>query len=166
MTLAHLGIAAFIVGVTMVRSYEVERDVRMAPGDTTDLAGFRFTFRGATEIAGPNYRAMQGTVDVERDGKVVARMLPEKRIYRVQQNPMTEAAIHSRPARDLYVSLGEAVDDGRAWIVRVYYKPFVTWIWGGCLLMGLGGLVAATDRRYRVPVRREREAEAAAGAVA
>ena len=164
MTLAHLGIAAFIVGVTMVRSYEVERDVRMAPGDTTELAGFRFTFRGATEIAGPNYRAMQGTVDVERDGKLVAQMKPEKRIYRVQQNPMTEAAIHSRPARDLYVSLGEAVDDGRAWIVRVYYKPFVTWIWGGCLLMGLGGLVAATDRRYRVPVRREREAEAAARA--
>ena len=167
MTLAHLGIAAFIVGVTMVRSYEVERDVRMDVGDTTDLAGYRFTFRGATEIAGPNYRAMQGVVDVERDGRVVARMLPEKRIYRVQQNPMTEAAIHSRPTRDLYVSLGEAVDDGRAWIVRVYYKPFVTWIWGGCLLMGLGGLLAATDRRYRAPARRTSEADAAAaGAVA
>jgi cytochrome c-type biogenesis protein CcmF len=166
MTLAHLGVAAFIVGVTMVRSYEVERDVRMAPGDTTELAGFRFTFRGANEITGPNYVAMRGSVDVERDGRVVAQMFPEKRIYRVQQNPMTEAAIHSRPTRDLYVSLGEAVDGGAAWIVRVYYKPFVTWIWGGCLLMGLGGLVAATDRRYRAPARREREAAVAAGAVA
>ena len=87
-------------------------------------------------------------------------MHPEKRIYRVQQNPMTEAAIDTGLTRDLYVSLGEPVDGGDAWIVRVYVKPFVDWIWGGCLLMALGGLLAATDRRYRAKVRSE---QAAAG---
>ena len=102
---------------------------------------------------------------VTKDGKEIARMRPEKRVYRVQQNPMTEAAIDSGVARDLYVSLGNAVEGG-AWVVRVYYKPFVDWIWGGCVLMALGGLVAATDRRYRT-VRREQEASGgAAGAVA
>jgi cytochrome c-type biogenesis protein CcmF len=111
-----------------------------------------------TDLQGPNYIAAQGLVEVTRDGKAVATMRPEKRIYRVQQNPMTEAAIDTGITRDLYVSLGEAVE-GKAWIVRVYYKPFVDWIWGGCLLMALGGLLAASDRRYRVARRESQTAQ-------
>ena len=98
--------------------------------------------------------AARGLVDVTRDGKPVAVLRPEKRVYRVQQSPMTEAAIDTGLTRDLYVSLGEAVDGGKAWIVRVYVKPFVDWIWGGCVVMALGGILAASDRRYRA-VRRE-----------
>jgi cytochrome c-type biogenesis protein CcmF len=112
-----------------------------------------FTYRGVREAPGPNYAAAQGLVEVTRGGKPVATMRPEKRIYRVQTNPMTEAAINTGFTRDLYVSLGEPVG-ATAWIVRVYYKPFVDWIWGGCVLMALGGLLAASDRRYRA-TRRE-----------
>ncbi len=148
MMLAHLGVAAFCLGVAMVKGYEVERDVKMEVGDSTTVNGYTFTFRGAREVAGPNYDAMRGLVEVTRDGKLVARMEPEKRIYRVQQNPMTEAAIDASLTRDLYVSLGEAAG-GSAWIVRVYVKPFIDWIWGGCVLMALGGALAVSDRRYR-----------------
>jgi cytochrome c-type biogenesis protein CcmF len=150
MALAHLGVAVFIFGVTMVRGYELERDVSMRIGDHTDLAGWRFTLKGLEEVQGPNYRGVQGRVEVSRDGRAVAELRPEKRIYRVQQSPMTEAAISTSLTRDLYVSLGEPVDGGAAWTVRVYLKPYVSWIWGGCLLMALGGSLAASDRRYRV----------------
>ena len=152
MMLAHLGIATFAFGVSMVNTYGIERDLKMQVGDTTELAGYTFTFRGVRERPGPNYTAAQGLVEVSKGGKLVESMLPEKRIYRVQQNPMTEAAIDTGFTRDLYVSLGEAVEGG-AWIVRVYFKPFVDWIWGGCVLMALGGALAASDRRYRA--RRE-----------
>jgi len=152
MMVAHLGVAAFAFGVSMVKTYEVERDLKMDVGDTTEIAGYVFTYRGVRETNGPNYAAAQGLVEVTRNGQPVVTMRPEKRIYRVQQNPMTEAAIHTGFTRDLYVSLGEPVGN-TAWIVRVYYKPFVDWIWGGCVLMALGGLLAATDRRYRVTQR-------------
>ena len=152
MMLAHLGIATFAFGVSMVNTYGIERDLKMQVGDTTELAGYTFTFRGVRELPGPNYTAAQGLVEVSKGGKLVESMLPEKRVYRVQQNPMTEAAIDTGFTRDLYVSLGEAVEGG-AWIVRVYFKPFVDWIWGGCVLMALGGALAASDRRYRA--RRE-----------
>ena len=148
MMLAHLGIAAFAFGVSMVNTYGIERDLKMDVGDTTTLAGYTFTFRGVRDVPGPNYTAAQGLLEVTRDGKAVTTMRPEKRVYRVQQNPMTEAAIDTGFTRDLYVSLGEPVA-GNAWIVRVYYKPFVDWIWGGCVLMALGGTLAASDRRYR-----------------
>ncbi len=148
MMVAHLGIAAFCFGVVMVKSYEVERDVKMAVGDTTTVRGYTFTFGGVKELQGPNYVAMQGQMQVVREGGAVLEMRPEKRVYRVQQNPMTEASIDVGIARDLYVSLGEEVEGG-AWIVRVYVKPFIDWIWGGCLLMALGGWLAVTDRRYR-----------------
>ena len=164
MMVAHLGIGVFVIGVTMVKTYEVERDVNMNVGDTTEVSGWVFTFRGVQQVQGPNYTAAQGLVELSRDGKVVAQLRPEKRVYRVQQNPMTEAAIRSRPLGDIYVSLGHATE-GEAWVVRVYYKPFVTWIWGGCVLMGLGGLLAMTDRRYRL-ARREQEAGAGAAAAA
>ncbi|MEO5770744.1 MAG: cytochrome c-type biogenesis CcmF C-terminal domain-containing protein, partial [Burkholderiaceae bacterium] len=148
MMLAHLGIAAFAFGVSMVNTYGIERDLKMDVGDTTELAGYVFTFRGVADVPGPNYVVARGTVEVTRNGKPVETMHPEKRIYRVQQNPMTEAAIDTGFTRDLYVSLGEP-SGATAWIVRVYYKPFVDWIWGGCVVMALGGMLAASDRRYR-----------------
>jgi cytochrome c-type biogenesis protein CcmF len=154
MLLAHAGIGVFVIGVTLVKSYESERDLRMAPGDTTTLGGYSFRFEGVREVPGPNYAAARGTVIVTRDGETIARLAPEKRIYRVQQNPMTEAAINGGISRDVYVSLGEAVGDG-AWTVRVHIKPFIRWIWFGCLMMAFGGLLAASDRRYRAARRRE-----------
>jgi cytochrome c-type biogenesis protein CcmF len=163
MVLAHLGVGVFIVGVTMVKGYEVERDVKMSIGDTVEVAGYRFVFRGAQEFSGPNYVGVRGTVDVQRDGAAAFTMHPEKRLYKVQQMPMTEAAIDVGLTRDLYVSLGEPLNE-TTWTVRVYHKPFVDWIWGGALLMALGGALAALDRRYRLATRREAVAPAAARA--
>jgi len=162
MMLAHLGVAAFCFGVAMVKTYEVERDVKMTVGDSTTVKGYTFTFKGTRELEGPNYAAVRGLVEVSREGRKLFDMSPEKRVYRVQQNPMTEAAIDVGLTRDLYVSLGEPVE-GDAWIVRVYVKPFIDWIWGGCLLMALGGLLAVTDRRYR---SKQRSEQPALGAVA
>lgn len=147
MMVAHLGVAAFCFGVAMVKTYEVERDVKMNVGDTTTVRGYTFAFNGIKTLQGPNYVAVQGQIEVKDAGQS-RWMFPEKRTYRVQQNSMTEAAIDVGLSRDLYVSLGEQVEDG-AWIVRVYVKPFIDWIWGGCLLMALGGVLAVTDRRYR-----------------
>ncbi len=153
MVLAHVGIAVFIIGVTMVRGYEAERDVKMNPGDSTTVSGWRFTFKGADEVKGPNYVAARGQFEVQPEGGGRAILMhPEKRVYKVQGMPMTEAAIDSGFTRDLYVSLGEQLPDG-AWTVRVYHKPFVDWIWGGAVLMALGGLFAVADRRYRVAVK-------------
>ena len=160
MMVAHLGIAVFIFGVTLVRTGEIERDVKMEIGDTTEVAGKVFTFRGVREVPGPNYRAVQGRIDVTENGKPVVTLFPEKRRYPATEATMTEAAIDAGLTRDLYVSLGEPVGRG-AWIVRVYVKPFVDWIWGGCLVMALGGLLAATDRRYRTARVRQQALAAA-----
>jgi cytochrome c-type biogenesis protein CcmF len=154
---AHLGIAVFIIGVTLVKGFEVERDVRMDLGDTVAVGAWVFKFEGTREVMGPNYRGARGTIEVTRNGKFVERLYPEKRIYNVQQMPMTEAAIDTGIFGDIYVSLGEPVG-GNAWVVRVYSKPFVTWIWGGCVLMALGGGLALADRRYRLLARREHAA--------
>ncbi|HXF80999.1 MAG TPA: heme lyase CcmF/NrfE family subunit [Usitatibacter sp.] len=148
MNVAHFGIALFIVGVTLVKGYEAQLDVRMSPGDHVALAGYDFTFRGTREVPGPNYTAVAGDIEVRRGGNMVRTLHPEKRSYRASGQTMTEAAIDTGVARDLYVSLGEPVG-GDAWGVRVYYKPFVDWIWGGCFVMALGGLLALSDRRYR-----------------
>jgi cytochrome c-type biogenesis protein CcmF len=163
MMLAHLGIGVFIIGVTMVRTYEVERDLNMDVGQSAEIAGYTFTFQGVRDVEGPNYRAAQGLVVLSKNGKELAQLRPEKRVYRVQQNPMTEAAIRSRPMGDIYVSLGQATQ-GTAWVVRLYYKPFVTWIWGGCVLMTLGGVLAAADRRYRTARREQTAGAGPAGA--
>ena len=153
MQIAHLGIAVFVVGVAMVGGYQEEKDVRMEPGDTVKVGGYDFRLIGVKMAPGPNYRASVGTVELSKDGKLLKTMHPEKRQYFSSQMPMTEAAIDAGFTRDVYVSLGEPLDKTGAWSVRVYYKPFVDWIWGGCLLMGLGGLVAMLDRRYRLRVR-------------
>ena len=163
MLLAHIGVAVFVVGVTMVKSYEAEKDVRMAIGDTVELGGYSFRFDALNDVKGPNYVAARGTMSVTRNGSPLATMYPEKRIYNVQKNAMTEAAINTGFTRDLYVSLGEPVGD-KAWVVRVQVKPFVDWIWGGCVLMALGGLLAVLDRRYRVAARTRTETVPAAGA--
>jgi cytochrome c-type biogenesis protein CcmF len=163
MQLAHLGIAVFVVGVTLVGGYQVEKDVRMEPGDTVSIDRYTFRFLGVREVPGPNYRAMRGDVELMVDGKLDKTLHPEKRSYLTSQMPMTEAAIDAGLTRDVYVSLGEPLE-GKAWAVRVYYKPFVDWIWGGCLLMALGGLVAASDRRYRLRVKAEKLAAAGAAA--
>jgi cytochrome c-type biogenesis protein CcmF len=156
MLLAHLGVAVFIVGVTSVKTYEVERDVKMAVGDTLTVRGYQFRFDGAVDGKGPNYQSARGTVTVTRDGRPVTTLHPEKRLYLAQRgNAMTEAAIRSGLLGDLYVSLGEPVDDRGGWTLRVYLKPFVTWIWGGCVLMAAGGMLAVFDRRYRTQARRE-----------
>jgi cytochrome c-type biogenesis protein CcmF len=152
MLLAHLGVAVFVVGVTMVRGYGSEKDVRIEPGETVELSGYVFRLAGVREVNGPNYVAARGTIEVTRDGRRVATMYPEKRVYTVQQMPMTEAAIDSGLTRDLYVALGEAVSP-TAWILRVWVKPFVDWIWFGCVIMALGGLLAVADRRYRIAAR-------------
>jgi cytochrome c-type biogenesis protein CcmF len=165
MWLAHLGVAVFIFGVTMVGTHDVERDVAMSPGDSTTVNGYTFTYVGAQPVQGPNYQAVRGHLAVTRDGSAVADMYPEKRVYRVQRNPMTEAAIHSRIHGDLYVQMGEVIQ-GQTWLVRIWVKPFVSWIWVGCLLMGLGGVLAVTDRRYRSRSTATSRAPAAAGEVA
>ena len=158
MLIAHAGIGVFVIGVTMVKSYEVERDLKMDPGDTAVVGGYTFRFDGVGEVRGPNYVAARGTVSVLRNGATAFVLHPEKRNYSTQEAQMTEASIHTGLTRDLYVSLGESVG-AKAWTVRIYYKPFVVWIWGGCLVMALGGLLAALDRRYRVAVRRRDEPE-------
>jgi len=160
MMVAHLGVAAFAFGVAMVKTYETERDVKMGPDTSTELAGYKFRMLSLRELEGPNYIAAQGQIEVSRDGRVIATLLPEKRVYRVQSNPMTESAADSNLLRDLYVSMGEQLPSGE-WIVRVQYKPFINWIWIGCLVMMLGGALAASDRRYRQ--RQTRSADLPAG---
>jgi cytochrome c-type biogenesis protein CcmF len=150
MQLAHLGVAAFVVGVTMVKGYEVEKDVRMAVGDTVEVGGHQFRLLGIDKVQGPNYEAQRGRFELSRGGQVLRVLEPEKRQYLMSAMPMTETAIDSGFTRDVYVSMGEPLEDGRSWAVRVYYKPFVDWIWGGCLLMALGAAFAAADRRYRL----------------
>ncbi|MEQ1591268.1 MAG: heme lyase CcmF/NrfE family subunit [Thiobacillaceae bacterium] len=161
MLVAHFGIGVFIVGVTLVKGYQIEKDVRMDVGDTVTIGAYQFVFKGVTETPGPNYMASRGSIDILKNGQLERTMAPEKRIYTATQMPMTEAAIATGFTRDLYVSLGEPVDNG-AWVVRVYIKPFVDWIWGGCLIMAMGGALTLTDRRYRLARRREQAVSSAA----
>ena len=166
MLLAHLGVAMFIVGVTLVKGYESEQDVRLDVGQTIEAGGYAFKFLGVVPGPGPNYRALTGTVEVRKDSRLIETLKPEKRIYNASGQTMTIAAIDTGLLGDLYVSLGEplvADDANGAWGVRIYLKPFVDWIWMGAFLMALGGIVAVCDRRYRLAIRR-RTAPSVAGA--
>ena len=154
MTIAHLGVALFAFGVAMVKTYGTERDVKMGPDSSTDLAGYHFRMVSVRNVDGPNYAAAQGLIEVSRDARVIAMLQPEKRIYRVQNNPMTEAAVDSNLLRDLYISMGEQLPTGE-WVVRVQHKPFIALIWIGCLVMMFGGGLAASDRRYRSRLTRD-----------
>jgi len=152
MQLAHLGFAVCALAAVLATVGSLERELRMAPGTAIDLGGYYFLFEGTTRLQGPNYVTDRGSVRVFRDSREVAVMYPEKRIYQVQQATMTEAGIQAGVTRDLFVALGEPLADG-AWAVRIQIKPFVRWIWLGALLMALGGMLAATDRRYRTGKR-------------
>jgi cytochrome c-type biogenesis protein CcmF len=150
MHLAHLGIAVVVIGITMVKGYEVERDVRMGISDTVSIENYSFELVGVSEVMGPNFKAIRGEVNVTKDGKPLEVLYPEKRKYFSSAMPMTEASIDSGLFRDLYVSLGEPIQGEKPqWSVRVFYKPFVSWLWYGAILMVLGGLLAVSDRRYR-----------------
>src|SRR5262245_14053582 len=159
MQVAHLGVAVFIVGVTLVTGYQTEKDVRMSPGDVVTTGPYSIRFNGTTKVTGPNYVAARAEVIVSRDGNEIERMYPEKRNYSATGSVMTETAIDSGIFRHLYISLGEQVSGG-AWSVRVYYKPLVGWIWGGALLMAIGGGLALSDRRYALAREKERAKKA------
>ena len=154
MQLAHLGIAVFVIGVTMVGAYQEEKDVRMSAGDTVSVGGYQIQFQGVNLVPGPNYQAIRGTFSLNQNGNAQTMMYPEKRNYFSSTMPMTEAAIDVGLTRDIYVSLGEELPD-KSWAVRVYYKPFIDWIWGGCLLMALGGMLSISDKRYRIRLKRQ-----------
>ncbi|MCB1949466.1 MAG: heme lyase CcmF/NrfE family subunit [Burkholderiales bacterium] len=149
---AHLGVAVFIIGVTLVNGYETEKDVRMDIGSRVTISEYAFQFNGVSDVVGPNYMSVQGDIDVFKDGEFVRKLYPEKRTYNASGMVMTEAAIDTGIFRDLYVALGEPLAN-EAWVVRAYHKPFVDWIWFGCLLMSIGGILAVSDRRYRLKIK-------------
>jgi len=148
MILAHLGVAMTVWGIAFSQNFSVERDVRMAVGDTVQIANYDFKFAGVSDVNGPNYMGGKAQIDISKAGKPEATLFAEKRFYTVSKMPMTEAAINWGFTRDLYVALGEKIDDN-SWALRLYYKPFIRWIWIGGLFMALGGLLCMFDRRYR-----------------
>jgi cytochrome c-type biogenesis protein CcmF len=149
MSVAHLGVGLFVLGVSTVSTYTVEEDLSMVPGQSVHVAGYDFKLQSLEEVQGPNYRALEGKVEIRRNGNFVSELRPQKRTYIVQKSPMTEAGIDAGWNRDLFVALGEPLGNG-AWSVRIQYKPLIRFIWFGALVMALGGLIAASDRRYRL----------------
>jgi cytochrome c-type biogenesis protein CcmF len=168
MHVAHIGIAVCVVGITMVKGYETEKDVRMTLGDTVEVGGYTFRLTGIDQVPGPNYKADRGSVELIKGDRVLRVLHPEKRTYFSSTMPMTEAAIDSGPTRDVYVSLGERLEgEGKpAWAMRVYHKPFIAWIWLGCFLMAIGGGMAVLDKRYRKKVAAKLNLDQVKGAVA
>lgn len=156
MVLGHLGVAVTVIGIAFSQNYSVERDVRMKAGDSVDIHRYHFVFRDVQQLNGPNYSGGAAIIDVTRDGKPEATLRAEKRYYSVARSMMTEAAIDGGLTRDLYAALGEELDDG-SWAVRIYYKPFVRWIWYGGLFMACGGLLCLLDPRYRSRKKAQRE---------
>jgi cytochrome c-type biogenesis protein CcmF len=148
MTIAHIGVGVFAIGVTVTQSYRVEKDIALKPGQSATLEGYDFEFRSTRATEGPNFDAIESEIVVTRDGRLVATLHPQKRTYRVQTMPMTESGIHVKWNRDLFVAMGDDLGAG-AWSMRLQYKPMVRYIWLGALIMAIGGLVAVSDRRYR-----------------
>jgi cytochrome c-type biogenesis protein CcmF len=149
MSTAHLGVGLWLLGVVLVNFLSIERDVRMAPGAVVDIGPYQVRMKGVEKVAGPNFDADQGRFELLSNGEVIATLLPQKRLYR-RGNVMTEAAIDPSLMRDIYVALGEVLNAGKQeWAVRVYHKPFIRFIWLGALLMGLGGVLGAFERRLR-----------------
>jgi cytochrome c-type biogenesis protein CcmF len=162
MTIAHFGVGLFLIGAMMTNSISSEKHLRMEAGDSFEMAGYNFVFEGTRGLRGPNYVADEGEFIVYKSGQRVASLYPQKRRYLQSGQTMTEAAIDPGLTRDLYVSLGDPLDDqGQAWAIRIYHKPFIRLIWLGALLMMAGGFLAASDRRYR-----HKAAETAAGTTA
>jgi cytochrome c-type biogenesis protein CcmF len=151
MVLAHIGVAVTLIGIVLTSHYSLERDVRMAPGDELTIANYKLQFLGTIDVNGSNYKGVEAGILVSKAGKIITLLKPQQRLFNVQQVALAKPAINANLFRDLYVALGEPIDD-KAWAFRIYYKPFVRWIWLGGLLMLLGGVFAATDRRYRIKI--------------
>jgi cytochrome c-type biogenesis protein CcmF len=157
MHFAHVGVAVFIAGVSVVTSYQTERDVKMNVGDTVSVGGYLFQLKKLSRVQGSNYEGLRADIEVSKgNGPPFETMYPEKRAFTASGNVTSETAIDRSVWRDLYLSLGEEVEGG-AWTVRVYHKPLVNWIWGGALLMAIGGAFAVTDRRYALAKKQSRE---------
>ncbi len=152
MVMAHIGVAVTAMGICIVSNYTQEHDVRLAPGDTVDASGYHFVFDGVKKVQGPNFLADEGQIRVFVDDEYYTTMKPQKRHYKVQRNMMTEADIDAGLFRDLYVAMGESLEND-AWAVRIHYKPYVRWLWLGAILMALGGVLAVCDRRYRLKLK-------------
>ena len=149
MSVAHFGVGIFTLGVTIVSAFTIEKDLSVRPGETVEVAGYSFKLTDLNNVQGPNFQALEGKIEIRRNGEFVAELRPQKRTYLVQQNPMTEAGIDAGWNRDLFVALGDPLGNN-AWSVRLQYKPLIRFIWLGALIMAIGGLIAASDRRYRL----------------
>ncbi len=148
MSLAHFGLAVVIIGITMVENYSIEKDIKLSIGESISFAHYSFSFDAVEPLQGKNYTGITGIFTVHRDGNFVTIMRPEKRIYTVQQMPTTQAAVDPGITRDLYIAMGQKLPDG-AWPMRIYYRPFIRWIWFGPMFMAFGGILMLFDRRYR-----------------
>ena len=157
MSVAHLGMGLFVIGVTVVSAFGVESDRALQPGESIEVAGFEFHMKTLGNAQGPNFSAVEAEIEIRDDGKYVGTVRPQKRQYLVQKNWMTEAGIHAGMDKDLFVALGDQLGNG-AWSVRVQYKPMIRFIWLGALIMALGGLITISDRRYRVNGREKSKA--------
>jgi cytochrome c-type biogenesis protein CcmF len=160
MSVAHIGVGLFVLGVTMVNTFGIETDRALRPGESIEIGKYQYEMRELRDVQGPNYTAREAVIEIRRNGEFVAEVRPQKRQYLVQKSPMTEAGIDAGLMRDLFVAMGDQIGPD-TWSVRVQYKPMIRFIWLGCLVMALGGLIAASDRRYRTA-----RAEAPAGAAA
>jgi cytochrome c-type biogenesis protein CcmF len=149
MSIAHLGMGFFVIGVTIVSAFGVESDRAMRVGETLEVASLEFELRELRQVAGPNYTAIEAVVEVRDGAEFIATVRPQKRQYLVQKNWMTEAGIHPTWNRDLFIALGDQIGEG-VWSVRIQYKPMIRFIWIGAFIMAMGGLVSVSDRRrYR-----------------
>ena len=149
MIIAHIGLAVTVVGVVLSSHWSVEKVIRLAPGQVYEINGYTFSFNAINNYSASNYDAIQGQFKIAQDGEVVAELTPEKRRYHASGQWMTEAGIDSNFTRDLYVSMGEQLENSDDWAIRVYIKAFVFWLWLGCIMMATGGLIAMLDKRYR-----------------
>ncbi|HSG97806.1 MAG TPA: cytochrome c-type biogenesis CcmF C-terminal domain-containing protein, partial [Woeseiaceae bacterium] len=159
MSVAHSGVGLFVIGVTIVSAFGVESDRALSPGESIDVAGYEFEMIDLRNVEGPNFSAIEAEIEIRRDGNYVATVRPQKRQYLVQKSWMTEAGIRAGLDKDLFVALGDQLGNG-GWSVRIQYKPLIRFIWLGCLVMALGGLIALSDRRYRVNVREKEKVQA------
>jgi cytochrome c-type biogenesis protein CcmF len=148
MLLAHLGIGIFVFGATLATSFETRRELTLTLQQQVSVGSYEFRLDGLEPVVGPNYDALRASISVRRDNREIGVLQPEKRFYRAQNMPLSQAAIDTDLTRDLFIALGDAVDE-KTWTMRIQVKPFMAWIWAGCLLMAAGGLLALADRRYR-----------------
>jgi cytochrome c-type biogenesis protein CcmF len=163
MSLAHIGVGLFVLGVTMVNTFGIETDRALRPGESIEIGKYQYEMRELRDVQGPNYSAREAVIEIRRNGEFVSEVRPQKRQYLVQKSPMTEAGIDAGLMRDLFVAMGDQIGTD-TWSVRVQYKPMIRFIWLGCLVMALGGLVAASDRRYRTARVESRAGDAVAEA--